>query len=194
MQKIGLFFGTFNPIHIGHLQLACYFADNTDLDCIWFVITAQSPFKQGNKILPNQERLALVSRAISAYPKLEVSTIEFELPQPNYTLHTLSELKKQFPQNTFSLLLGADNISAFDQWKAYDQILANYKLYIYPRKTKTKLPDEFLNHPKVIWSDAPKIEISSSQIRKRIKEGKDVSSLIPEASYDYLMENNFYHS
>ena len=99
-----------------------------------------------------------------------------------------------FLSNTAFCFSSADNISAFDQWKAYDQILANYKLYIYPRKTKTKLPDEFLNHPKVIWSDAPKIEISSSQIRKRIKEGKDVSSLIPEASYDYLMENNFYHS
>jgi len=192
MQKIGLFFGTFDPIHNGHLQLATYFSEQTDLDEIWFVITPQNPFKQETKSLPNEDRLALVKKAIEGCPKLQISTVEFDLPQPNYTIHTLTKLKKQYPQHTFVLLLGADNMTAFDRWKDYDQILSQYEIYVYPRTTVNSIPQKFQNHPKISWTKAPKIELSSSQIRMGIQEGTDVSPLLPKSCWNYLMKNKLY--
>jgi len=192
MQKIGLFFGTFDPIHNGHLQLATYFSEQTDLNEIWFVITPQNPFKQDTKSLPNEERLALVKKALENHSNLKISTVEFDLPQPNYTIHTLAKLKNQYPQHTFVLLLGADNMIAFDRWKDYDQILSQFEVYVYPRTTVDIIPENFQNHANIRWTEAPKIELSSSQIRTGIREGKDVCHLLPKTCWNYLIENKLY--
>lgn len=192
MRKIGLFFGTFDPIHNGHLQLAKYFVEQTDLEGVWFVITPQNPFKQNIEILPNLNRLELVSLAIQNHPKLEISTVEFDLPQPNYTYHTLNELKKQHPQYHFVLLLGADNMTAFDQWKGYDKILNDFDLYVYPRKLKKPIPEQFQNHPKIHWTDAPFVEISATDIREGIRRGEDMSAWVPQPSWNYLTEKKLY--
>ena len=192
MSKIGLFFGTFDPIHIGHLQLANYFAEETDLDSVWLVITPQNPFKKDLKILANSERMQIISRAIKNCPKLKVSSVEFKLPKPNYTFNTLIELKKKYLEHTFVIVLGADNMIHFDKWKASDKILENFELYIYPRKIIKAIPNLFLKHPKIKWADAPIIEISSSQIRKGIREAKDMSIFIPKESWEYIEQKKFY--
>jgi len=192
MQKIGLFFGTFDPIHNGHLTLANHFANETNLDAVWLVITPQNPFKQNSKMLPNTERLELVSRAIKGHPKLEISTVEFELPKPNFTYETLSHLAKNNPKRKFVLLMGEDNIISFPQWKEYQSIIEKHEIYVYPRKNDGQIPDEFLNHPKITWTNAPLIDITSSQIRQWIKEGENVKSFLPSASWIYLDEKGFY--
>ena len=192
MQKVGLFFGTFDPIHKGHINLAEYFADNTELDCIWFIISPQNPFKQDSKMLSNTKRLKLVSLAIKSNPKLHVSNIEFDMPTPNYTIQTLKKIKAQYPKNSFILILGEDNLSSFDQWKDYNKILSDYELYIYPRKNSKTIPKNLKGHSSIKKCDAPQIEISSSEIRDGIKKGKDLSKLIPESSWNYINEKSFY--
>ena len=140
MQKIGLFFGTFDPIHKGHLHLAEYYVNSTDLDSVMFVITPQNPFKQNSKILSNKNRLELVSLAIKPNPKLQVSSIEFDLPTPNYTIQTLKKIKAYYPKDNFVLILGEDNLSSFDKWKDYSNILSDYELYVYPRRNNKAIP------------------------------------------------------
>ena len=192
MQKIGLFFGTFDPIHKGHLHLAEYYANDTDLDSVIFVITPQNPFKQNSKILSNKNRLELVSLAIKSNPKLQVSSIEFGLPTPNYTIQTLKKIKTQHPKDNFVLILGEDNLSSFDKWKDYRNILSDYELYVYPRRNNKAIPKNLQGHPKIKRNTAPQIEISSSEIRKRIQKGEDVSKLIPKLSWSYLKKKSFY--
>ena len=192
MQKIGLFFGTFDPIHNGHLTLANHFANETDLDAVWLVITPQNPFKQNSKILSNKNRLELVSLAIKSNPKLQVSSIEFDLPTPNYTIQTLKKIKAYYPKDNFVLILGEDNLSSFDKWKDYSNILSDYELYVYPRRNNEAIPKNLQEHPKIKRSNAPQIEISSSEIRKRIQKGEDVSKFIPKLSWSYLKKKKFY--
>ena len=192
MEKIGLFLGTFNPIHNGHLNLASFFYENDQLDFIWFVITPQSPWKKTSGLLNETERFKIVSQALVSHPKFKVNTIEFELPKPNYTYITLSKLKKQYPEKVFKLILGADNLISFDKWKNYDKILDEFELLIYPRKTNESIPKKFLEHSKIFWPKAPNLIMSSSEIRKKIREGSDVSSQIPIKSWEYIKENNFY--
>ena len=192
MQKIGLFFGTFNPIHKGHLFLAEHFVNNTDLKCVWFIITPQNPIKQESKVLSNSERVKLVSLAIKFNAKFHLCTIEFDLPKPNYTVQTLKKIKAHHPKENFVLILGEDNLCFFNKWKDYNKILSDYELYIYPRKNCNAIPDNLNEHPKIKRSSAPQIEISSSQIREGIKKGKDVSKLIPELTWDYLKKKKFY--
>ena len=134
MQSIGLFFGSFNPVHNGHLILANHFAEHSDLDEVWLVVTPQNPFKQKQSLLANHHRLEMVYRATHNYPKLRPSDIEFGLPTPNYTIDTLARLEEKYPTKSFSLMLGEDNLSSFHKWKNYDLILSRYPLYIYPRK------------------------------------------------------------
>ena len=192
MQKIGLFFGTFDPIHKGHIHLAEYYVKSTDLDSVMFVITPQNPFKQNSKILSNKNRLELVSLAIKSNPKLQVSSIEFDLPTPNYTIQTLKKIKAYYPKDNFVLILGEDNLSSFDKWKDYSNILSDYELYVYPRRNNEAIPKNLQEHPKIKRSNAPQIEISSSEIRKRIQKGEDVSKLIPKLSWSYLKKKSFY--
>ena len=192
MNRIGLFFGSFNPIHNDHLKLASFFYKNADLDLIWFLITPQNPWKKTNDLLDESERFKIVSQALVSHPKFEVNSIEFELPKPSYTYTTLTKLKKQYPEKVFKLILGADNLISFDKWKNYDKILNEFELLIYPRKTNESIPKKFLEHSKIFWSKAPNLIISSSEIRKKIREGDDVSTQIPIQSWEYITEHNFY--
>ena len=192
MNRIGLFFGSFNPIHNDHLKLASFFYKNADLDLIWFLITPQNPWKKTTNLLDESERFKIVSQALASHPKFEVNSIEFQLPKPSYTYTTLTKLKKQYPEKVFKLILGADNLISFDKWKNYDKILNEFELLIYPRKTNESVPKKFLEHSNIFWSKAPNLIISSSEIRKKIREGYDVSTQIPIKSWEYIKKNNFY--
>ncbi|MDB4066552.1 nicotinate (nicotinamide) nucleotide adenylyltransferase [Flavobacteriaceae bacterium] len=192
MKKIGLYFGTFNPIHIGHLILANHFAETTDIDEVWFVVTPQNPMKKKDSILGNRQRLELVYRATKDYPKLHPSDIEFELPIPNYTINSLTLLEEKHPNKHFTLLMGEDNLVNFPKWKNYDLILERYELYVYPRHSERPIPEQLQDHSKINLIDAPKIELSSSAIRTAIKKGQNVQPLLPPESWSYLDEMNFY--
>ena len=192
MKKIGLYFGTFNPIHIGHLILANHFAETTDIDEVWFVVTPQNPMKKKDSILGNRQRLELVYRATKDYPKLHPSDIEFELPIPHYTINSLTLLEEKHPNKHFTLLMGEDNLVNFPKWKNYDLILERYELYVYPRHSERPIPEQLQDHSKINLIDAPKIELSSSAIRTAIKKGQNVQPLLPPESWSYLDEMNFY--
>jgi len=194
MKQVGLYFGTFNPIHIGHLVIANHMVEYSSLDEVWFVITPQSPFKVKQSLLDNNHRYQMVFEAVQEYPKLKASTIEFDLPQPNYTIHTLLYLKEKYGKDfSFSLLLGEDNLKSFHKWKNYEEILSNHYLYIYPRISAGSIPEQFKKHPKVHTVAAPIMEISSTFIRKGQKAGKNVRPMLPEAVWKYMDEMNFYH-
>ncbi|MEN1785980.1 MAG: nicotinate (nicotinamide) nucleotide adenylyltransferase [Bacteroidota bacterium] len=193
MKKIGLFFGTFNPLHIGHLVIANHMAEFSDLDEVWIVITPRSPFKQKQSLLSDHHRYQMVSEALLHYPKLKASTVEFQLPQPNYTIDTLVHLhEKHGDTKQFSLIMGEDNLKGFHKWKNYETILEHHQLYVYPRISKGSVTHQFKGHPKIRAVDAPIIEISSTFIRKAHKAGKNIRSLLPEAVWQYLDDMNFY--
>lgn len=189
-KKILLFFGSFNPIHIGHLAIANYFAEFTDNHEVWFVLSPHNPLKEKKSLLAQHHRLYMVNLAIEDYPKFRASDIEFHLPQPSYTIHTLAHLKEKYPHYQFNLILGQDNLSTFHKWKNYDIILENHFIYIYPRLNAS--PSEFDNHPKVIFTNAPQLEISSTFIRNAIKEKKDVRYFLHPKVWKYIDEMNFY--
>lgn len=189
-MNIGLYFGSFNPVHNGHMIIAQYMAEFSDLDQIWLVVSPHNPLKPAGTLLQDYHRFHLVELAIGSYRKLKASKIEFELPKPSYTVVTLAYLQEKFPTNTFSLIMGADNIEGLHKWKNYELILENHNIYVYPRPLHDG--GEFKNHPRVKWIDAPLMEISSSFIRKSIKEGKDVSFMMPEPVANYIEEMNFY--
>ncbi len=189
-MKIGLFFGSFNPVHNGHMVIAQYMAEFTDLEQVWLVVSPQNPLKPKATLLPDVHRLALVRHAVGYYRKLKASNIEFKLPQPSYTVTTLAHLKEKFPQHTFALILGSDNLDTFHKWKNYEQILAEHELYVYPRKGSTG--GNLLHHKNVKVVDAPLMEISASFIRNAIKDKKDVHYMTPEAVWEYIKEMNFY--
>ncbi|OQD44077.1 nicotinic acid mononucleotide adenylyltransferase [Croceivirga radicis] len=194
MKKVGLYFGTFNPIHIGHLIIANHMAEFSDLDEVWFVITPQSPFKVKKSLLDNHHRLRMVEEAIEDnYPKLKASTIEFNLPQPNYTVDTLVHLGEKYGDKYhFSLMMGEDNLKSFHKWKNYEVILEHHDVYVYPRISEGEVNHQFLNHPKVHRVAAPIVEISSTFIRKNHKLGKNIKPLLPPRVWTYLDEMNFY--
>ena len=191
-MKIGLYFGTFNPIHIGHLTIANHLAEYSDLDQIWFVVTPQSPFKKKSSLLDNYQRLEMVFQATKDYDKLRPSDIEFGLKQPNYTIDTLVYLEEKYPNHTFSLIMGEDNLKSFHKWKNYELILENYSIYVYPRISEGKIDTQFKDHPKIHHVAAPIMEISSTFIRNSIKDGKNIRPLLPYAVWEYIDEMNFY--
>lgn len=191
-MKIGLYFGTFNPIHIGHLTIANHLAEHSDLDQIWFVVTPQSPFKKKSSLLDNRQRYEMVYRATESYLKLKPSDIEFGLKQPNYTIDTLTYLEEKFPDYEFALIMGEDNLKGFHKWKNYELILENYSIYVYPRLSDGKTDSQFKDHPKIHHVDAPIMELSSTFIRHSIKEGKNVRPMLPHAVWEYIDEMNFY--
>ncbi len=189
--KIGLFFGSFNPIHIGHLILANFFAEHTDLDKVRLVVTPQNPLKKKSNLLPDYHRLYMARLATEAYPKIDVSTVEFDLPQPNYTILTLAHLSDLEPDKQFVLLMGEDSLVSLPKWRNYEKILEDYDIYVYPRRVSEDTP--LKEHPRVFYLEtAPIIEISASQIRKDLREGKNVRPLLPPEVYKYIMEMNFY--
>ena len=191
-MKIGLYFGSFNPIHIGHLIIANQLVENSDLDQIWFVVTPHNPFKKKSTLLDNYQRLEMVYLATKDYDTLKESDIEFNLPQPNYTVNTLVHLTEKYPKHDFALIMGEDNLKSFHKWKNYQTILEYHSIYVYPRISEGKIDTQFNNHPKITRVDAPIIELSSTMIRKAIKEGKNVKPLLPENVWAYLDEMNFY--
>nr|WP_321221144.1 nicotinate (nicotinamide) nucleotide adenylyltransferase [uncultured Psychroserpens sp.] len=191
-MKIGLYFGTFNPIHIGHLTIANHLAEHSDLDKIWFVVTPHSPFKKKSSLLDNRQRYEMVYRATKDYDKLEPSDIEFNLPQPNYTINTLTYLQEKYPKHEFSLIMGEDNLKSFHKWKNYELILEHHDIYVYPRISEGKTDTQFHNHKKIHRINAPIMELSSTFLRKSIKEGKNIRPMLPEHVWEYLDEMNFY--
>ncbi|MEH6534812.1 MAG: nicotinate (nicotinamide) nucleotide adenylyltransferase [Psychroserpens sp.] len=191
-MKIGLYFGTFNPIHVGHLTIANHLAEHSDLDKIWFVVTPHSPFKKKSSLLDNRQRYEMVYRATEDYNKLEPSDIEFNLPQPNYTINTLTHLQEKYPEHEFSLIMGEDNLNSFHKWKNYDLILEHHDIYVYPRIPEGKIETQFTKNKKVHFVNAPIMELSSTFIRKSISEGKNVRPMLPEHVWEYVDEMNFY--
>ncbi|WP_179343197.1 nicotinate (nicotinamide) nucleotide adenylyltransferase [Winogradskyella ursingii] len=193
-MKIGLYFGTFNPVHIGHLTIANHLAEHSDLDQVWFVVTPQSPFKKKSSLLNNHQRLEMVYRATKDYDKLRPSDIEFGLKQPNYTIDTLTYLQEKFPEHQFSLIMGEDNLKSFHKWKNYELILELYNIYVYPRLSQGHTDTKFKNHCKIFKISAPIMELSSTFIRKEIKAGRDIRPMLSESVWQYIDEMNFYRN
>lgn len=193
MKSVGLYFGTFNPIHIGHLAIANHMVEFSNLDEVWFIITPQSPFKTKQSLLDDHHRYQMVFEALQDYPKLKPSKIEFNLPQPNYTINTLVHLDEKYGNEfQFSLIMGEDNLKSFHKWKNYETILENYAIYVYPRISEGKIEHQFNAHSQITKIDAPVMEISSTFIRKKHKEGKNIRPLLPESVWKYMDEMNFY--
>lgn len=191
-MNIGLYFGTFNPIHIGHLIIANHMVESSDLDEVWLVVTPHNPHKKKSTLLADHHRLEMVYQATKDYLKIKPSDIEFKLPQPNYTVNTLAYISEKYPQHQFSLIMGEDNLKNFHKWKNYKVILENHSVYVYPRLYDGATETQFQNHKKVIKIQAPIMQISSTMIREAIKEGKNVEPLLPLCVWKYIDEMNFY--
>tara|TARA_R110002020_G_scaffold145603_4_gene319697 strand:- start:126937 stop:127527 length:591 start_codon:yes stop_codon:yes gene_type:complete len=191
-KNIGLYFGTFNPIHIGHLAIANHMAEFSELDEIWLVVTPHNPFKKKSTLLDNHHRLEMVRLATEHYPKLKPSTVEFDLPQPNYTVNTLAVLEEKYPDYMFNLIMGEDNLKSLHKWKNYDVILERYGIFVYPRISGGVIEHQFKDHPKITKVKAPIMEISSTFIRSSIADKKNIRPLLPEHVWSYADEMNFY--
>ncbi|MEO1010468.1 MAG: nicotinate (nicotinamide) nucleotide adenylyltransferase [Bacteroidota bacterium] len=193
MKNVGLFFGTFNPIHIGHLAIANHIVEFSELDEVWFVITPRSPFKVKDTLLADHHRYQMVFEAVRDYPKLRPSKIEFDLPRPNYTIDTLVRLEEKHGKGfAFSLLMGEDNLKGFHKWKNYERILENHELFVYPRISGGSVIGQFRDNPRIHRVEAPVMEISSTFIRKNHKLGKNIRPLLPQSVWAYMDEMNFY--
>lgn len=191
-MHIGLFFGTFNPIHVGHLIIANYMAENSGLEQVWLVVTPHNPLKNKTALLDDYQRLEMVYRATEDYGKLRPTDIEFKLSQPSYTVNTLAMLSEKYSEHRFSLIIGEDNLNTFHKWKNYEYILKQHQLYVYPRPTAEKIDESLANHPNIHYTQAPIIEISSTFIRNQIQAGKNVRAMLPDKVWRYLDEMNFY--
>ncbi|WP_026708405.1 nicotinate (nicotinamide) nucleotide adenylyltransferase [Flavobacterium frigidarium] len=191
-MKIGLYFGTFNPIHVGHLIIANHMAEHSDLDQVWMVVTPHNPHKKKSSLLDDFHRLHMVYLATEGFSKIKPSDIEFKLPQPNYTVNTLVHLEEKYPTHIFSLIMGEDNLKSLHKWKNYEVILQNHDIYVYPRISSEAENLELKNHPKIHLIDAPIVEISSTFIRNNIKEGKNIQPLLPANVWEYIDHNIFY--
>lgn len=197
MKKIGLFFGSFNPIHIGHLILANYILEHSDMQELWFVVSPQNPFKEKKSLLNDHNRLDMVQLAIKNYQKMRASNVEFSLPTPSYTIDTLTYLQEKHPDYSFSLIMGEDNLGSLHKWKNYDLLLQNYQVIVYPRifgEDISSSPNmtQLKNHHNIHKIDAPIIELSATEIRDMIKSGKNVRPMLPPEVFEYLDGSSFY--
>ena len=189
-QRIGLFFGSFNPIHLGHMIIANIMAENADLNKVWFVVSPQNPFKPSKGLLHEFDRYDMVKAAIADHYKLEVSDVEFNLPKPSYTIHTLAYLTEKFPGRDFKVIIGEDNLENFAKWKNYEQILNQFGLYVYPRPHVTN--SELKRHSNVKMIEAPLLDISATFIRNCIKNNKSIRYLVPEPVEQMIRLKHFY--
>lgn len=195
-MKIGLYFGSFNPIHIGHLAIANYMVEFTRIDQIWFVVSPQNPLKDKSNLLRDYHRLEMVHKAIDDDERFRASNIEFDMPKPSYTIDTLTYLHEKFPKYRFSLIMGSDNLQYLHKWKNYRELLSNYKIFVYPRPdydfelVKLSILSEY--NSSFTRVDAPLMEISSSFIRKSIKNKMNLRHFLPKAVYNYIKEMHFY--
>ena len=189
-NKTGLFFGSFNPIHQGHLMIANYMVEYTDISQAWFIVSPHNPLKEKSSLLADYHRLAMANIAVEDDSRFRASNIEFHLPQPSFTIDTLTYLSEKYPENEFILICGSDNLPSFSKWKNYEELLDRYHLYIYPRMETE--PSMFDGHPHIHFIQAPLIGISSSFIRQGIKEGKNLRQFLPEKVWKYLTEMHFY--
>ncbi|MDX5348229.1 MAG: nicotinate-nucleotide adenylyltransferase [Hymenobacteraceae bacterium] len=191
-MRVGLLFGSFNPIHIGHLILANYMATNTDLSTVWFVVSPQNPFKPSNTLLHEFDRLHMVRLAVEDNPNLGVTDIEFSMPKPSYTIDTLTYLQEKYPSYEFVLIIGEDNLSFLHKWKNYESILKYHQVYVYPRSGATERHPMLHEHPEIKVFEAPILDISATFIRNCIREGKSIRYLLPEVVEEYIRVKKFY--
>jgi len=189
--KIGLFFGSFNPIHVGHLIIASTIYEYSDLNEVWFVVSPQNPHKRDSKSLIHEfDRLDMVELAIEDQPNFKAVDIEFRMPKPNYTIDTLTYLHEKFPDHEFSLIIGEDNLTSFPSWKNYQLILDHYGLLVYPRPNSRE--SDIKNHPHVKVIEAPRMDISASFIRKCIRDNKSIRYLVPEKVLQFIRDRKLY--
>ncbi len=201
-KHIGLFFGSFNPVHIGHLIIANHLVEHTSVDEVWLVVSPHNPFKEKKSLLADIHRLSLARIATESNSMIKASNIEFDLPQPSYTVQTLAYLKEKHPQNKFSLIMGEDNLRGLHKWKNVQEIIHHHSIYVYPRvrtvqeegKELPTKPHESLDGADFQFVDGPILNISASFIRKSIKEGKSVSYLLTPEVEKYVEEMHFYKS
>ncbi|WP_426475740.1 nicotinate (nicotinamide) nucleotide adenylyltransferase [Chryseobacterium balustinum] len=193
MKKIGLFFGSFNPIHIGHLILANYILENSDMNELWFVVSPQNPFKEKKSLLNDHNRLDMVELAIKNYPDMRASNVEFSLSTPSYTIDTLTYLKEKHPDYSFSLIMGEDNLGSLHKWKNSDLLIKNHHIIVYPRVFEgDKKDSKYINHENISLVKAPVIELSATEIRNMIQQGKNVRPMLPPEVFEYLDGSSFY--
>lgn len=190
MKRVGLFFGSFNPVHIGHLVIANYMANFTELEEVWFVVSPQNPFKEKKSLANMYDRLEMVNLAIENSDKLRASDIEFHLPQPSYTIDTLTHLSERYPNHEFVLIMGEDNLAGLHKWKNADILLRDYKIAVYPRPGYDG--GKLKKHPSVTVTDTPLMELSSTFIRKAIKERKNIQFFTPEKVLDFIDKKGLY--
>lgn len=191
-MKIGLFFGSFNPVHTGHLLIANYFVQFTHLDKIWFIVSPQNPFKANDTLLDERTRLEMLKLAINSDERFNASDFEFNLTRPSYTVNTLAELQKTHPNDTFIPIIGGDNLQSFHLWKDYETIMANHEIYVYRRAGFHENP-LLANHPKIKIFEVPLLNISSTYIREMLQAEKSVKYLVPEKVEKYIKEHKLYH-
>lgn len=189
-MKTGLFFGSFNPIHIGHLIIANVMAETTDLKKVWMVVSPQNPFKPSKGLLHEFDRYDMVRAAVYDHFKIEASDIEFHLPKPSYTIHTLVHLTEKHPDKEFKVIMGEDNLTNFVKWKNHERILEDYGLYVYPRPNAQ--PSELKSHPNVKMVDAPMLDISATFIRKCIRNHQSIRYLVPDPVEEMIRTRGFY--
>ncbi len=190
MKKIGIYSGSFNPIHHGHVMLANYLVEFSDLDELWFVVSPQNPLKKKAELLDDAERLKMVRLAVGDDPRFRVSDVEMHLPTPSYTINTLTALSKQYPDCRFVFICGMDSLQNFKNWREYQRILDNYELLVFPREGYDG--GDLARHPSVTVLKTPILEISSTFIRQCVKEGRDVRHFMPERAFRYMKERRFY--
>ena len=190
MTHIGLFFGSFNPVHVGHMIIANYMVEYTAIDELWMVLSPHNPFKSQQSLANDYDRLHLLKLAIGEHAKVKASDVEFSLPKPSYTIDTLSYLKEKYPKKRFSLIMGGDNIASFHKWKNYEQILAEHDIYVYKRGVNNE--HQLGETDRVKYAEAPLLNISASYIRSAIKQRKSVQYLVTEEVFEYLNSNNIY--
>lgn len=189
-MKVGLFFGSFNPVHIGHLIIANIMAETIDLDKVWLVVSPQNPLKPSKGLLHEFDRYDMARAAVYDHYKIEASDIEFNLPKPSYTIHTLVYLREKHPEKEFRVIMGEDNLSNFVKWKNYERILEDYGLYVYPRPGTQ--PSKLKEHPNVKMVEAPLLDISATFIRNCVRKRQSVRYLVPDAVEEMIRSRGFY--